>query len=112
MRSLIEDFFHPEDLNTNIRAKAIAGLTTFMTMAYIIFVNPAVISQAGMDFGAAMMATCISAAAATIMMGFYASYPVALAALKLFTGKGRGVSWLVYLPAALFILRFVYLKAL
>lgn len=50
-----------------------------MTMAYIIFVNPAMISQTGMDFGAAMMATCISASLATIMMGLYANYPIALA---------------------------------
>ncbi|MFA4984942.1 MAG: NCS2 family permease, partial [Candidatus Omnitrophota bacterium] len=55
------------------------GLTTFMAMAYIIFVNPAMISQTGMDFGAAMMATCISAAVATILMGVYANYPIAQA---------------------------------
>jgi len=71
MRKLIEDFFKLKELNTNIRSEIMAGLTTFMTMAYIIFVNPAIISQTGMDFGAAMMATCISAAVATIMMGLY-----------------------------------------
>ncbi|MFA5115541.1 MAG: NCS2 family permease, partial [Candidatus Omnitrophota bacterium] len=66
MLRLIERLFNLKNLNTNIRTEIIAGLTTFMAMAYIIFVNPAMISQTGMDFGAAMMATCISAAVATI----------------------------------------------
>jgi len=79
MKNTLEDFFKLKDLNTNIRTEIIAGLTTFMTMAYIIFVNPAMISQTGMDFGSAMVATCISAAVATIIMGLYANYPIALA---------------------------------
>jgi AGZA family xanthine/uracil permease-like MFS transporter len=79
MVKAIEDFFRLKELNTNIRTEIIAGLATFMTMAYIIFVNPAMISQTGMDFGAAMMATCISAGLATIMMGLYVNYPIALA---------------------------------
>jgi len=79
MKNSLEDFFKLKDLNTNIRTEIIAGLTTFMTMAYIIFVNPAMISQTGMDFGSAMVATCISAAVATIIMGLYANYPIALA---------------------------------
>jgi AGZA family xanthine/uracil permease-like MFS transporter len=80
MRRLIEDFFRLKELNTSIRTEIIAGLTTFMAMAYIIFVNPAMISQTGMDFQAAMVATCISAGIATIMMGLYVNYPIALAA--------------------------------
>jgi len=80
MRKFIEDFFKLKELNTNIRTEVVAGLTTFMAMAYIIFVNPAMISKTGMDFGAAMMATCISAAVATILMGLYVNYPIALAA--------------------------------
>lgn len=79
MRKAIENFFKLKELNTNIRTEVVAGITTFMTMAYIIFVNPAMISQTGMDLGAATMATCISAAIATIMMGLYAKYPIALA---------------------------------
>ncbi len=75
----VESFFKLKELNTNIRTEVIAGLTTFMAMAYIIFVNPAMISQTGMDFGAAMMATCIAAATATILMGLYANYPIAQA---------------------------------
>ncbi|MCX6353466.1 MAG: NCS2 family permease [Candidatus Aureabacteria bacterium] len=79
MRQRIEKFFGLSQLNTTIRAETIAGSTTFMTMAYIIFVNPAMISQTGMDFGSAMVATCVSAAIATLMMGLYVNYPIALA---------------------------------
>jgi AGZA family xanthine/uracil permease-like MFS transporter len=79
MRKAIEEFFKLKELNSNIRAELIAGFTTFMAMAYIIFVNPAMIAQTGMDFGSAMMATCIAAGASTIMMGLYANYPIALA---------------------------------
>lgn len=75
----IDRFFHLTELKTSLRAEVIAGITTFMAMAYIIFVNPAMIAQTGMDFGAAMMATCIAAGFATIMMGLYANYPIALA---------------------------------
>lgn len=76
---MIQRFFRLREANTDIRTEVIAGLATFMAMAYIIFVNPAMISQTGIDFGSAMMATCISAAAATILMGLYANYPIALA---------------------------------
>lgn len=79
MLKVIENYFHLRELNSDFRTEAVAGLATFMTMAYIIFVNPAMISRTGMDFGAATMATCISAAVATIIMGLYANYPIALA---------------------------------
>ncbi|MDD5085189.1 MAG: NCS2 family permease [Candidatus Omnitrophica bacterium] len=79
MRKIVEAYFKLKELNTDIRTEIIAGITTFMTMAYIIFVNPAMISQTGMDFNSAMAATCISAAVATILMGLYANYPIALA---------------------------------
>lgn len=79
MTRVIENFFRLKELNTNIRTETVAGITTFMAMAYIIFVNPAMISQTGMDFGAAMAATCISAAIATIIMGLYVNYPIAVA---------------------------------
>ncbi|HOX10282.1 MAG TPA: NCS2 family permease, partial [Candidatus Omnitrophota bacterium] len=75
----IEGFFKFGESGTDLKTEAIAGTTTFMTMAYIIFVNPAMISQTGMDFGSAMTATCLSAALATLMMGLYANYPIALA---------------------------------
>lgn len=72
-------YFKLRENNTNLRTEITAGLTTFLTMAYIIFVQPAVLSQGGMDFGAVMVATCLSAALATFIMGFLANYPIALA---------------------------------
>lgn len=77
MLRILSQFFKLEERRTNVRTEIIAGCTTFMTMAYIVFVNPAMISQTGMDFGAAMMTTCISAAVATMFMGFYANLPIA-----------------------------------
>lgn len=79
MRSAIARFFKLDELGTTFRTELAAGLTTFMTMAYIIFVNPAMVSRTGMDFGAVMMATCLSGALATIMMGLLVNYPIALA---------------------------------
>jgi AGZA family xanthine/uracil permease-like MFS transporter len=79
MNSLIARLFRLSENNSTVRTEVLAGSTTFMTMAYIIFVQPAVLSQAGMDFDAVMVATCLSAALATIMMGLLANYPIALA---------------------------------
>jgi AGZA family xanthine/uracil permease-like MFS transporter len=62
-----------------LRRDVVGGLTTFLTMAYIVVVNPAVLSQAGMDFGAVMTATCLAAALATALMGLVADYPIAMA---------------------------------
>ncbi|MDI6840948.1 MAG: NCS2 family permease [bacterium] len=76
---MLEKFFNFKSLGTNIRTEVIAGITTFMTMAYIIFVNPAILSVTGMDSGAVMVATCVATAVATIMIGIYANYPIALA---------------------------------
>ncbi len=73
------DFFKLKEHNTNLRTEAIAGVTTFMTMAYIIFFQPMILSQAGMNFGSVMMATILSAVIATLVMGLYANYPIALA---------------------------------
>lgn len=78
MRKMV-DFFNLKSLGTDWRTEIIAGLTTFMTMAYIIFVNPAILSMAGMDFGAVMVATCLVTAITTILMGVYTNYPIALA---------------------------------
>lgn len=64
---------------TNARTEVLAGITTFMTMAYIIFVNPTILSSTGMDFGAVMVATILSAAIATLIMSFSANYPIAIA---------------------------------
>ncbi len=116
MKNIISNYFHLRELKSDIRTEIIAGITTFMAMAYIIFVNPAMISQTGIDFGAAMSATCISAAIATIMMGLYVNYPIALA-----PGMGQnafftytvcltmGISWqialgCVFIQGVLFVL--------
>ena len=64
---------------TTARTESVAGLTTFLAMAYISVVNPSILSQAGMDFGAVFVATCIAAAFGTIVMGLYANYPIAQA---------------------------------
>src|SRR2546426_7851692 len=64
---------------TTIRTEALAGLTTFLTMAYIIFVQPAVLSAAGMDSGAVLTATCLATALATVLMALLANYPIAVA---------------------------------
>jgi len=85
MREALDRFFGFSELGTNPKREIAAGLTTFLTMAYIIFVNPAILSgqmtgkETGMDFGALTMATCLSAAIATAIMGLLARYPVALA---------------------------------
>src|SRR6266540_4660658 len=77
--AVLERLFHLTDNNTTVRIEVIAGLTTFLTMAYIIFVQPAVLSAAGMDFGAVLTATCLSTALATALMALLANYPIAVA---------------------------------
>jgi AGZA family xanthine/uracil permease-like MFS transporter len=79
MRSFLEKRFHLTESNTTIRTEALAGLTTFMTMSYIIFVQPAVLSTTGMDFGAVLAATCIASAIGCFLMAFLANYPIAVA---------------------------------
>src|SRR5215208_1923589 len=64
---------------TTVRTELVAGVTTFLTMAYIIFVQPAVLSAAGMDFGAVLTATCLATALATLLMALLANYPIAVA---------------------------------
>ncbi|MEW6358698.1 MAG: NCS2 family permease [Planctomycetota bacterium] len=80
MIKFLEKTFRLSEAGTDIRTEVRGGAVTFMTMAYIIFVQPAVLGNAGMDKGAVMMATCISAAVATLIMGLTANYPIALAA--------------------------------
>ncbi len=75
----LDKFFKLRENKTDVRTEVIAGLTTFMTMAYIIFVQPFVLGAAGMDHDAVVIATCVSAAVATIIMGLWARYPIALA---------------------------------
>jgi AGZA family xanthine/uracil permease-like MFS transporter len=97
---LLERIFHLSENKTTVRRELLAGLTTFMTMAYVVVVNPQVLSQAGMPVDGVLFATCISAAVATLVMGLWANYPIALApGMSLnayFTYSiviGRGVPW-------------------
>ena len=76
---MLETHFQLKAHGTDVRTELMAGLTTFLTMAYIIFVNPSILSDAGMDFGAVFVATCLAAAIGTAIMGLYANYPIALA---------------------------------
>src|SRR6195256_5621963 len=64
---------------TSLKTEFVAGVTTFLTMVYIVFVNPIILGNAGMDKGAVFVATCIAAAVSTLVMAFYANYPIALA---------------------------------
>jgi AGZA family xanthine/uracil permease-like MFS transporter len=76
---MLERLFELKELGTNVRREVLAGVTTFLTMAYIIFVNPAILSDSGMDFGAVFVATCLAAAFGSAFMGLFANYPIALA---------------------------------
>jgi AGZA family xanthine/uracil permease-like MFS transporter len=76
---LIERFFRLKENQATVRAEFLGGLTTFITMAYIVVVNPQILSKAGIPIDGVIFATCISAAAATLVMGLYANYPIALA---------------------------------
>src|SRR6058998_1542364 len=95
---MLERFFRLSESKTNARTEALAGLTTFLTMAYIIFVQPAVLSgkmfgkPTGMDFGAVTVATCLAAALATALMALLARYPIAQA-------PGMGENFFFVFPA-------------
>jgi adenine/guanine/hypoxanthine permease len=77
--SFLERFFQLRQHRTDVRTEMVAGLTTFLTMVYIIFVNPQILGKAGMDPGAVFVATCLAAAISTLIMALYANYPIALA---------------------------------
>jgi AGZA family xanthine/uracil permease-like MFS transporter len=103
---VLNTFFKLGEHRTDVRTEVMAGVTTFLTMAYIIFVNPAILSNAGMDRDAVFVATCLAAALSCLIMGLYANYPIALApgmglnAYFAFTlVKGMGLSWQVALGA-------------
>ena len=115
---MLEKWFRLQESGTTVKREIVAGCTTFMTLSYIIFVQPAVLSAAGMDSGAVMAATCITSAFAMVLMALLANYPIALA-----PGMGHnfyfaftvcltlGVSWqnalgAVFVAGVLFILLF------
>ncbi|SIS04423.1 putative MFS transporter, AGZA family, xanthine/uracil permease [Aquipseudomonas alcaligenes] len=76
---MLEKLFQLKAHNTNVRTEVLAGVTTFLTMAYILFVNPAILGETGMDKGAIFVATCLAAAIGSALMGLIANYPIALA---------------------------------
>jgi len=77
--SFLDSYFGLTANGTTVRTEVIAGITTFLTMVYIVFVNPTILANAGMDKGAVFVATCLAAAVSTMVMALYANYPVALA---------------------------------
>src|SRR5579885_2091229 len=112
---MLERIFKLKSGHTTVRTELLAGLTTFLTMSYIIFINPAILSQAGMDKGAVFVATCLAAAFGSALMGLLANYPIALApgmALNTYftysVVLGSGYSWQVAL-GAVFISGLIFL---
>ena len=121
---MLEKLFKIKENGSSVRREIVAGFTTFTTLSYIIFVQPALLRIAGMDDGAVMVATCLSSAGATILMAFMTNYPVALApgmginAYFVFSVcTGLGVPWqealgIVFISGMLFVvLSFVGLRA-
>ena len=106
MKKTLEQIFKLKDNNTTIAKEFLAGFTTFVTMAYIIFVNPQMMAASGMDLGASFVGTCIAASIACFAMGFYSNWPVGLApgmglnAFFTYTVVGEmGYSWEIALGA-------------
>ncbi len=114
--SLLERLFKIEERKSSIKVEVIGGITTFLTMAYIIFVNPAILSMTGMDKGALITVTCLASAIGTLLAAFLGNVPIALApgmglnAFFTFTlVMGKGISWqdalgVVFLSGLLFFL--------
>jgi AGZA family xanthine/uracil permease-like MFS transporter len=106
MKQAIDQIFKLSDNNTTIKREFLAGFTTFITMAYIIFVNPQIMSESGMDQGAIFVGTCLAASIACLFMGLFANWPVGLApgmglnAFFTYTVVGQmGYAWEVALGA-------------
>ena len=106
MIARLERYFEFAELGTNWRTELLAGFTTFITMAYIVVVNPAILHETGMPLAAVTAATCVSAAIGSILMGVLARYPIALApgmGLNAYftysVVKGMGVPWQTALGA-------------
>ncbi len=105
-KGFLDQFFKLKENGTSVKTEVLAGCTTFLAMCYIIVVNPDILSQAGMDYGAVFVATCIAASIGCMMMGLIANYPIALApgmGLNAYftysVVKGMGVPWEVALGA-------------
>ena len=105
-QGLLERLFKLSEHGTTVRTEILAGVTTFLTMCYIVIVNPGILSLTGMDFGAVFVATCVSSAIGCFIMGAFANYPIALAPgmglnayFTFAVVKGMGVPWQVALAA-------------
>tara|TARA_Y100000768_G_scaffold371880_1_gene338999 strand:- start:1708 stop:3006 length:1299 start_codon:yes stop_codon:yes gene_type:complete len=114
MKSILEQYFAIAEHKTTLKQEFLAGVTTFITMAYIIFVNPQMMAQAGMDYGAIFVGTCLAASFTCLFMGLYANWPVGLApgmglnAFFTYTVVGEmGYRWEVAL-GAVFIAGFLF----
>uniref|UniRef100_A0A8W7PT61 Uncharacterized protein n=2 Tax=cellular organisms TaxID=131567 RepID=A0A8W7PT61_ANOCL len=112
---ILESFFKLREHGTSVKTEVIAGFTTFLTMAYIILVNPLILSATGMDLNAVFVATCLAAALGTAIMGLVANYPMALAPgmglnayFTFSVVKGMGIPWQAAL-GAVFISGIVFL---
>ena len=106
MKEILKNIFELEAKKTSVKRELLAGATTFITMVYIIFVNPSMMAETGMDYGASFVGTCLAAAVACFAMGIFANWPVALApgmglnAFFTYTVVGEmGYSWQVALGA-------------
>ena len=104
--AILEQFFQLEEHNSDVVTELRAGVVTFFTSSYIIFVQPAVLSNAGMDFGAVMTATCLASAIGCLIMGLWANYPIALAPgmginfyFTYTVVLGQGIPWEIALGA-------------
>ena len=104
--SLIERLFHVSSSNSTVSRELLGGLTTFMAMAYVVVVNPRILGEAGMPIDGVLFATCLSSAIATLVMGLWANYPIALApgmSLNAYFAysivQGRHVAWQTALGA-------------
>ena len=114
--TFLDNYFKLSDNGTTVRTELLAGLTTFLTMAYIIFVNPSILGDAGMPKDSVFVATCVAAAIGTLIMGLYANYPIGLApgmGLNAYFAyavvKGMGFPWqaalgAVFISGCLFLL--------
>ncbi len=114
MRNFLERTFQLSQRGTTVKIEFVAGVTTFMTMSYIIFVQPVVLSHAGVDFGAGLIATCVGSAIGSVIMALLANYPIALAPgmgenffFSYTVVKGMGLSWqsalaIVFISGVLF----------
>ena len=87
---MLEQVFKLSENKTNVRTEIVAGITTFLTMAYIIFVNPAILAEAKMPLGAVFSATCVAAAIGCFLMAFLANYPIALAPGMVISSSSKG----------------------